>query len=277
MENGKMKMPLEIQFTHFDDYTTPETKTHWLHAHDSVCELYLFLRGDCEFMVENGVFPLSLGSVIFTRPGELHGVRVLRACRYARAYFQMPPDALDFLTPSPMRCFTDRPFGQDNTIQLEAGAAARCAAELMRIEAASGTPDAASVSLSALLTILAEVNAARRVAPERATDSTLITQALRCVNENLASIRSVGDLAARLYVSREHLSRLFSRSVQVTAGEYLTRKRVERAKELLRQGLGLEEVCARCGWSDESYFISVFRRELGVTPAQYRREYARRT
>ena len=277
MEHGKMGMPLGIQYTHFSDDLTPETKTHLMHAHDSVCELYLYLRGECEFIVEDGVFPLSFGTVIFTRPGELHGVRILRPCRYERAYFQIPPAALDFLSPSPMRCFTDRPFGQNNTIQLEREASLRCAAELARIEAASDTPDAASISLSALLTILAEVNAAQPTAPKRELDSALITQALRCVNENLESIRSARDLAARLYVSREHLSRLFVRSTQLTVGEYLMRKRVERAKECLRQGMGLEEVCAHCGWNDESHGIAVFRRAVGMTPARYRSEYRRRT
>ena len=87
-------------------------------------------------------------------------------------------------------------------------------------------------------------------------------------------IRTVDDLAARLYVSREHLSRCFSAELGVPVSRYMMTTRVSFSALCLRQGAGLDEVCAKCGWNDYSYFIKVFRREIGMTPAKYREKYS---
>lgn len=265
-----LRIPCGIRMWLRGDETAVNTATHYPHTHDD-CELYVFLRGECSYMVENGIFPLSFGSVIFTRPGELHSVRVLEPCVYERAYFQIRTDALSFLQPSPMRCFTDRPFGQENYLHLPAEEAQYCAEEIRRCFQAKedGVADTQSIALSALLNVLAVVNRCRE-SGVIAGGSGRISEALRCINEHLPEIRTAKDVAQRLYVSREHLSRAFSREMGITLTQYLTIKRVERAKEYLRGGMMPEQVCSCCGWGDMSYFIAVFRRVVGTTPAKYK-------
>ena len=264
-----IQIPCGIQMWMHEDETGTNSVAHFPHTHDW-CELYIFLKGDCTYMVENGIFPLSFGSVIFTRPGELHSVRVQKPCLYERAYFQIRPDVLSFLSPSPMRCFTDRPFGQENYLQLSAEDAQFCADELRRAFDAqkAGDADLPSIVLTVLLSILTVVNR-QRESDRPALGSGRISDALRCINENLAEIRTAKDVARRLYVSREHLSRAFSREMGITLTRYLTLKRIERAKEYLRIGRTPEEVCSLCGWGDMSYFIAVFRRETGMTPGKF--------
>lgn len=262
-------IPCGIRMYMRDDETPAGAAMHYPHTHDC-CELYLFLRGKCTYMVENGIFPLSFGSVLYTRPGELHSVRVTEPCLYERAYIQIKPDVLSFLQPSPLRCFTDRPFGQDNYLQLPPEDAEFCAEGIRRCfqMQEERNPDVQSLSLSVLLEIFSVINRCRESGPP-AEGNGLVSDALRCINEFLPEIRTAKDVAQRLYVSREHLSRAFSRDMGITMTRYLTLKRIERAKEYLRRGLSPEEVCSRCGWGDMSYFIAVFRRETGVTPGKY--------
>ena len=53
--------------------------------------------------------------------------------------------------------------------------------------------------------------------------------------------------------------------------EYLTKKRIERAKELLRQtDLRSAEIAAEVGYKDPHYFSFVFRKTQGCTPRDYR-------
>ena len=75
-------IPCGIRMYMRDDETPADDAMHYPHTHDC-CELYLFLRGKCTYMVENGIFPLSFGSVLYTRPGELHSVRVTEPCLYS--------------------------------------------------------------------------------------------------------------------------------------------------------------------------------------------------
>ena len=136
---------------------------HYPHTHD-FCELYFFIGGDCSYMVENGLFDVVPGTVIFTRPGELHSVRINEQCTYERCFYQIHPRALDFLgadaARSALRCFYNRPFGVGNSAVLPEDVMTRChgrlyhSAELLQSHAA----DAKSLALADLLATLHEVN-----------------------------------------------------------------------------------------------------------------------
>ena len=51
---------------------------------------------------------------------------------------------------------------------------------------------------------------------------------------------------------------------------YLNKVRVERAKELLMEGKKVEEVVELIGYNDTNYFIKIFKKYVGTTPAKYR-------
>ncbi len=78
-------------------------------------------------------------------------------------------------------------------------------------------------------------------------------------------------LAASAGVHPVHLSREFHRHYRMTIGEYLRKRRIEHACELLSSGqLSLAEIASTCGFSDQSHFCSRFKKHLGMTPAKFR-------
>ncbi|MFD7921722.1 substrate-binding domain-containing protein [Streptomyces sp. NPDC059740] len=83
---------------------------------------------------------------------------------------------------------------------------------------------------------------------------------------------SRGQIARAVGVSEHHLGRLFHRRLGVTLWEYLTRLRVQRAKERLRESDDSVQAVARAvGFQDRAYFSRVFRKVTGVAPHVYRR------
>ncbi|WP_028610033.1 helix-turn-helix transcriptional regulator [Paenibacillus harenae] len=85
--------------------------------------------------------------------------------------------------------------------------------------------------------------------------------------------RMIGQeqLSLELGVSKYHFLRTFTRFVGMTPGEYLSRIRIEKAVGLLRQtDWSMEQIAASVGYSSGSYFIKVFRKLTGQTPAQFR-------
>ncbi len=92
------------------------------------------------------------------------------------------------------------------------------------------------------------------------------------VNAHLSAPLSVDDLATAAGLSRAHFSRLFKRSTGFSPHDFILRRRVERAKELLRRdpGLALADVAAEVGFCDQSHLTARFREQTGVTPAAYR-------
>lgn len=82
---------------------------------------------------------------------------------------------------------------------------------------------------------------------------------------------SLEHLAEAGHGSPYHLHRIFKRVTGVTPVEYIQRKRVGRAQELLEStDLPVTEVGLQVGWANTSYFITVFKKKVGCTPMAYR-------
>jgi transcriptional regulator GlxA family with amidase domain len=85
----------------------------------------------------------------------------------------------------------------------------------------------------------------------------------------------LGALAAAAGVSKYHFSRCFAATYGETPLRYLTRRRVERAQDLLRSAnLTVTEVCMLVGFSSLGSFSSRFRELVGESPIQYRDRWA---
>lgn len=99
-------------------------------------------------------------------------------------------------------------------------------------------------------------------------------RAERHIHEHLGGQLGVEDIAAVTGMSRAHFSRLFKRVAGVSPHEYVLRRRVERAKELLHADptLPLSDIAAEVGFCDQSHLTARFRELTGVTPAAYRAE-----
>lgn len=78
-------------------------------------------------------------------------------------------------------------------------------------------------------------------------------------------------VAAHAGYSRYHFIRLFRAAYGQTPGQYLSRRRVERAEELLRTAdLSVTEICMLVGFTSLGNFSSSFRKHTGLSPSEYR-------
>lgn len=81
------------------------------------------------------------------------------------------------------------------------------------------------------------------------------------------------QIAAQAHCSRFHLIRLFRRDLDQTPHQYLTQRRIERARALLADGdLAVTEVCFAVGFRSVGSFSALFRRRVGTAPSAYRTE-----
>lgn len=98
---------------------------------------------------------------------------------------------------------------------------------------------------------------------------------LRAKNEmdrRYAEPLDVNALATTALVSRAHFIRSFKRAFGETPHRYLVRRRIERAKELLRTSdASVAEVCCAVGFASPGSFSATFRSYVGETPSAYAR------
>jgi transcriptional regulator GlxA family with amidase domain len=98
----------------------------------------------------------------------------------------------------------------------------------------------------------------------------------RWVAANPAADHSVGRLAQRMKLSPRHFARLFRAEVGITPAAWVEAVRVTVARRLLEEGETLpKQVAAQCGFADADTLRRAFARHVGVTPAEYRKRYAR--
>ena len=98
-----------------------------------------------------------------------------------------------------------------------------------------------------------------------------VTRAIAHVQRYHDTPLSLADAAAAVAVSPAHLSSSFPRFLGVRYVEFLQMVRVESAKTLLRTAdATIEDIAARIGFEDPSYFFRVFKRVTGMTPGEYR-------
>jgi AraC family transcriptional regulator len=92
------------------------------------------------------------------------------------------------------------------------------------------------------------------------------------IAENLHRNISLSDLASIAQLSRFHFTRAFKKSFGMPPHQYILRSRVECAKHLLlASSLSANEIGQSLGFGSQGQFATVFRRVIGVTPANYRR------
>ena len=81
----------------------------------------------------------------------------------------------------------------------------------------------------------------------------------------------LNQVAASVNLSPSHFSVVFGREIGESFKDYLTRVRIERAKELLRTtNMKCSEVAYQSGYNDPHYFSFVFRKNTGLPPQQFR-------
>jgi CheY-like chemotaxis protein len=101
----------------------------------------------------------------------------------------------------------------------------------------------------------------------------LVRQAMAYIHEHFTDDITREDVAAYVGVSEGYLSRTFQDELGLAPITYLNRYRVNQAKRLLREGAQtITEIAHAIGFPDSNYFSRVFRREVGVSPKQFRVE-----
>jgi AraC family transcriptional regulator len=93
------------------------------------------------------------------------------------------------------------------------------------------------------------------------------------MNADLDTDLDLKTIAAESGYSRNHFLRMFRAATECTPHQYFLRLRIEKAQSLMKnQSLRIIDISESCGFTSQSQFSRVFRRMIGVTPRQYRRD-----
>ena len=91
------------------------------------------------------------------------------------------------------------------------------------------------------------------------------------INNNFDKELNLDLLSHIRFTSKFHLLRLFKKYYGQTPKQYLTDKRMEKAKELLKKGMNVTETCFEIGFESPSSFCTLFKSREGMTPNEFQK------
>ena len=90
------------------------------------------------------------------------------------------------------------------------------------------------------------------------------------IDENYDRPLDLGTISRQAFLSRYHFHRLFTKIYRRTPHQYLTQKRLNKAKDLLAENKAVTDVCNDVGFESIGSFSVLFKKEIGFAPTYYR-------
>ena len=94
-----------------------------------------------------------------------------------------------------------------------------------------------------------------------------LEQAFTYINDHYCEKITLEEVAASVYMSSNYFSSYFRRVANISFSDYVTRLRVNRAREMLREnGANVTEIAMECGFNNISNFYRLYKKHMGKTP-----------
>ena len=102
--------------------------------------------------------------------------------------------------------------------------------------------------------------------------SKAITQAKKFIIKNYNRNIQLKDVANHVFLSPNYFHKLFTQVTGVTPHQYIINQKINAAKKmLLESDATITDIVINCGFSSQSYFNAIFKREVKITPNDYRK------
>ena len=238
-------------------------------------EIMYFLEGDAYYMVEGNNYEMNEGDLIITNPRELH-CPVFRSKKpYKRTILTLRPSFLsEFITDkySPFYALDKRQLGSQNKISSETVKKYKIDEKFSEMEyyITSDKREAELMVKTNLVQLLVTLN--NIVLQENPTGKTSnIDAVIQYINRNLTNKMMLSTLEDEFHLSKYHIAHSFKEKTGLTIMEYITKKRIVMAKEMILDGSSLNEAAERVGFSDYSNFYRSFKKVMGFSPKDLRK------
>lgn len=247
-------------------------------CHDQICsEISYVISGECDFYTGSQVFHAKKGDVHVIGPGVKHKIEAKTENDFRMAYMgfhfrdtESMKDAKSFFEKGAMVLKNDKMQlkGTFESILFE-----------LHLNRVYSDEILSAYATELLIQVYRLFHADARVEsglPANEFRRNYIMgqaafHALRYIDNNVEDVESIQQVANQLRYNPTYLSRVFSSQTGVALSDYIKSKKVERAKELLKQDVSVDEVAQRLGYSTTQSFSKMFQRYEKCSPSVFKR------
>ena len=266
-----MNTPFRAVEPSFFSYShTVSVNMQTAHFHDSY-EIYYLLSGNRRYLVKNDLFDVYPGDFVLIPNMTIHRTLNIpgeQDDKYHARYLLSPSGDMipDVFLPLFEHHHYRIPKEQQNAIMA-------CFSDIaFNSKHRDSYSDIANqANLIKILTILARHNFLDSGTQAVSKTDIMMRQAAAYIKENCDKVLTLQSVADHFEISREYFSTKFKSSTGFGFNDYLNQMRISKASTLLLStNLPIASISELCGFNDSNYFANVFRKNLGLTPSQFR-------
>jgi AraC-like DNA-binding protein/ligand-binding sensor protein len=106
-------------------------------------------------------------------------------------------------------------------------------------------------------------------------EAQVLTHTIEYVHQHYRNNITLGDIAHFTHCSPSYISHLFKKNIKMNIKAYVNKLRIEQAmNELLHSNDNIAEIAIKVGFNDPNYFTSVFCRQCGISPSNYKKKFS---
>ena len=249
--------------TRSGQYQMPHEHFHNRH------ELYFLEKGKATYFLNNEIFLLEEGDMVFIHKGIFHKTGYTDEGTVERLLFSFDDnfvweECLPFLEVLKKQKF----------IRLSPDGLYKLKEVFHKIEKENATPREGSDELMRLyfqevLILICRYRLSEISAPPEGS-MRLIGDAAKYISANCNADLRLETLSRKYAMSPSHFSRLFKNVTGIGLSEYINISRISAAEKLLlERQLPITEVALQCGFNDSNYFAAIFKKIKGITPKKF--------
>lgn len=247
------------------------------HCH-TVYEIYYFIDGDAEIMVEGKIYPLLPHTLFLIPPNVLHGIQVNSRAEYARDVLYISPDDLIpdrryFLTSliPDLRKNPRQELIYEHTEAFHLDSFfynLKCLDDQQPEVREILAPVFSEALLSQIYLLCRTLKPAAFInqMPEK------MTEIINYVNAHLTEHLSLDAIASTFFISKNYLNKLFKQYLGTTVMDYVRYKRIILAKQHIQAGGSAMDAALQSGFSDYSSFYRSYVKFEGKSPRRNQAE-----
>lgn len=254
--------PFDLMANYYESRPEDADENFESHIHEE-CEIYVNLSGDVSFVVEKRIYPVLPGNIIITRPYEYHHCVYHSNKLHKHFWILFSCKGNEEL----LTRFFNRKEGDGNLLVLPPDKTEKLFSLCRNMTKAENDKMLALADFFELMKLL---GSADNINPKSSYPQD-VEFAIKYIGENFSSPITVKDIAKSAGVSVNTLERHFSETLCQTPSGYLLKKRLSHAAFLLSEGESVTNASEKSGFSDYSKFISVFKKNYGMTPLKYKK------
>lgn len=255
----------------------PSNAEHSIHIHDSY-ELYYFIAGDVTYNIEGQTYKLSPHDLLVINSKELHRPYFDSCMCYERIVVHFNPDIISLfnsLDYNILHYFENRKLGYSNRIDgskvlLEG---IHVLLSQMKYWSSLNNSEGYIMIKTLFIQLLIKLNRIfvdnKNLLISNSQYDEKVLDILEFINQNLKEKISLDLLQKKFFVNKYYLCHMFKKNTGFTVFEYITYKRIMKAKELLKSHIPTTQACSESGFEDYSNFYKVFKKLVGVSPRRF--------